>query len=179
MINKYSLFSPINFSYNCKMNCMIFTAIRRSRTVSAFSTFGGLSRRLNTANRRHLCNKVHEEASVPAHARQPGFKLPGFRPSAMDKRILLWAGRFKTHEQIPEMVSFEMIDAARNKVRVKACCLMIGMTILACMAMIFMGKEAARRNVNLTAINLEKKARWRQDAQQEQAGLPAQAEKPQ
>lgn len=38
-------------------------------------------------------------------AQKAGFKMPGYRPSEMDKKILVWSGRFKTKEQIPEFVS--------------------------------------------------------------------------
>ncbi|XP_076868785.1 protein FAM162B [Brachyhypopomus gauderio] len=152
---------------------MIFNAIRRS--------FVGPWRRavLNTVNRRQLCNKVHEEAPLPAHTQQHAFKLPGFRPSNMDKKFLIWSGRFKTVEEIPEFVSYETIDKARNKMRVRACYVMIGVTLIGCVAMIFLGKEAARHHVNLTSMNMEKKAQWRQDVQQDQLRLAAHAEKPQ
>ncbi|KAA0704745.1 Protein FAM162B [Triplophysa tibetana] len=100
-------------------------------------------------------------------AQRLGFKLPGYRPSEWDKKMLLWSKRFKTKEQIPEFVSFEMIDAARNRVRVKACYVMMGMTILACLATVISGKQAAGRNENLTSQNMEKKARWREEAQRE------------
>uniref|UniRef100_A0AAY5L9F5 Family with sequence similarity 162 member B n=1 Tax=Esox lucius TaxID=8010 RepID=A0AAY5L9F5_ESOLU len=97
-------------------------------------------------------------------APRPGFKLPGYRPSPMDQRILVWSGRYKTPDQIPDLVSFETLDAARNKLRVKACYGMIVITILACLITVIMGKRAAGRNESLTALNMEKKARWREEA---------------
>ncbi|KAK2870052.1 hypothetical protein QQF64_021994 [Cirrhinus molitorella] len=93
--------------------------------------------------------------------------------------MLVWSGRFKTAEQIPEFVSFEMIDAARNRVRVKACYVMMALTILACLAMAVSGKQAAGRNENLTTWNMEKKARWREEAQKEKEAASALAEKAQ
>ena len=38
-----------------------------------------------------------------------------------------------------------MIDAARNKVRVKACYIMMGLTIGACLFMIFLGKRVREK----------------------------------
>lgn len=38
-------------------------------------------------------------------AQKAGFKTPGYRPSEMDKKILVWSGRFKSKDQIPEFVS--------------------------------------------------------------------------
>lgn len=36
---------------------------------------------------------------------------------------------------------YEMLDAARNKVRVKVAYLMMGVTILACLSMVYLGKQ--------------------------------------
>ncbi|KAM8964159.1 protein FAM162B [Lycaon pictus] len=92
------------------------------------------------------------------------------KPSQFDKRILLWTGRFKAMEDIPPRIPPEMIDAARNKARVKACYIMIGLTIIACFAVIASAKRAAERHESLTSWNLAKKAKWR-----EEAALAAQA----
>ncbi|XP_077626998.1 protein FAM162B, partial [Crocuta crocuta] len=87
-----------------------------------------------------------------------------YKPSQLDKKILLWTGRFKTMEDIPSRIPPEMIDAARNKARVKACYIMIGLTIIACFAVIASAKRAAERHESLTSWNLAKKAKWREEA---------------
>uniref|UniRef100_A0A3Q0SRE0 Family with sequence similarity 162 member A n=1 Tax=Amphilophus citrinellus TaxID=61819 RepID=A0A3Q0SRE0_AMPCI len=114
---------------------------------------------------RGMCDKLQEPkaASSPATPPRPLFRVPGYRPSEMDKKMLIWSGRFKTVDQIPETVSFEMIDAARNRIRVKAAYVMMAATIGACMVMVFMGKRALARNETLTALNIEKKAKWREE----------------
>ncbi|XP_049627333.1 protein FAM162B [Suncus etruscus] len=86
------------------------------------------------------------------------------KPSQFDKKILLWTGRFKAMEDIPLRVPPEMIDAARNKARVKACYIMIGLTIIACFAVIASAKRAVERHESLTSWNLAKKAKWREEA---------------
>nr|XP_012609315.1 protein FAM162B isoform X1 [Microcebus murinus] len=96
--------------------------------------------------------------------------LAQHRPSQFDKKILLWTGRFKSMEEIPPQVPPEMIDAARNKARVKVCYIMIGLTIIACFAVIASAKRAVERHESLTSWNLAKKAKWR-----EEAALAAQA----
>ncbi|XP_008565971.1 PREDICTED: protein FAM162B [Galeopterus variegatus] len=92
------------------------------------------------------------------------------RPSQFDKKILLWTGRFKSMDEIPPWVPPEMIDAARNKARVKVCYIMIGLTIIACFAVIASAKRAVERHESLTSWNLAKKAKLR-----EEAALAAQA----
>ncbi|XP_004630340.1 protein FAM162B [Octodon degus] len=86
------------------------------------------------------------------------------KPSQLDKRILLWTGRFKSLEEIPARVPPEMIDVARNKARVKVCYIMIGLTVIACFVVIASAKRAAERHESLTRWNLAKKAKWREEA---------------
>ncbi|KGL82932.1 Protein FAM162B, partial [Tinamus guttatus] len=93
-----------------------------------------------------------------------------YKPSKFDKKILLWTGRFKTEDEIPPRIPPQMLDKARNKARVKACYIMIGLSIVACFAVIASAKKAAARHESLTSWNLAKKAKWR-----EEAALAAQA----
>ncbi|KAJ7406708.1 G-protein coupled receptor family C group 6 member A [Willisornis vidua] len=90
--------------------------------------------------------------------------VASYKPSKFDKKILLWTGRFKTEEEIPLRIPPEMLDKARNKARVKACYIMIGLSIVACFAVIASAKKAAARHESLTSWNLAKKAKWREEA---------------
>ncbi|XP_020385057.2 protein FAM162B-like [Rhincodon typus] len=100
-------------------------------------------------------------------------KVPGYRPTKFDRKILLWSGRFKNEEDIPGIVSFEMLNAARNRARVKTCYIMIGLTILACFATIASGKQAAERHESLVSRNRAKKAKWKEEAEREQTAAVA------
>ncbi|KAM6433064.1 protein FAM162B [Rhynochetos jubatus] len=107
-----------------------------------------------------------EPARSPAatRAEQAHKVVASHKPSKFDKKILLWTGRFKTEEEIPLRIPPEMLDRARNKARVKACYIMIGLSIVACFAVIASAKKAAARHESLTSWNLAKKAKWRQEA---------------
>nr|XP_060609215.1 protein FAM162B [Anolis sagrei ordinatus] len=95
-------------------------------------------------------------------------KVPGgHKPSTFDKKILLWTGRFKREDEIPLRIPPEMLDAARNKARVKACYIMIGLTIVGCFVVVVSAKRAVERHESLTSWNLAKKAKWRQEAASE------------
>ncbi|XP_042303661.1 protein FAM162A-like [Sceloporus undulatus] len=100
------------------------------------------------------------------------FKVPGHKPTDREKKILLWTGRYKKAEDIPETVSFEMIEAAKNKIRVQISYLMITLTILGCIVMVITGKQAVGRHESLTSQNMEKKARWREEAAQSASAKP-------
>uniref|UniRef100_A0A3Q2VSX2 Family with sequence similarity 162 member A n=1 Tax=Haplochromis burtoni TaxID=8153 RepID=A0A3Q2VSX2_HAPBU len=122
----------------------------RSR-LSIGSLLGQRRHVIQTWSHRGMCNKLQgtkaeSPPAAPAHEPRPAFRLPGYRPSDMDKKMLIWSGRFKSADQIPETVSFEMIDAARNKIRVKAAYVMMAATIGACMIMVFLGKRVRIMN---------------------------------
>ncbi|XP_048868086.1 protein FAM162B [Brienomyrus brachyistius] len=154
---------------------MILSTIHRSRIAFRTLIVQGHIPAPRFRGQRRLCSRTQETAKPPANEAQPGtpaaaqpvFRVPGHKPTDFDKKILMWAGRFKTKEQIPNMVSMEMIEAARNKVRVKVCYLMIVTTIIGCLVMAISGKQAAARHESLTSWNMERKARWKQEAQQE------------
>uniref|UniRef100_A0A8B9VAU3 Family with sequence similarity 162 member B n=1 Tax=Anas zonorhyncha TaxID=75864 RepID=A0A8B9VAU3_9AVES len=101
-----------------------------------------------------------EPQGCPRGAESPSDQN-GYKPSKFDRKILLWTGRFKTEEEIPPRIPPEMLDRARNKARVKACYIMIGLSIVACFAVI---ASAAARHESLTSLNLAKKAKWREEA---------------
>lgn len=166
---------------------MFFNQINGVRSLNLFRSFAGQFLRrpagiktdsaVAQSAQRRFCSKPAsaETGSQPQAVQGTGgvaathssFKVPGYRPSDFDKKLLIWTGRFKRKEDIPEQVSFEMIDAARNKVRVKACYGMIILSIVACIGMVILGKDAAGRHENLTAQNMEKKARYREEARKE------------
>ncbi|KAH0622254.1 hypothetical protein JD844_024393 [Phrynosoma platyrhinos] len=128
------------------------------------------------------CTGQHQNPETKSSA-EKSYKVPGgYKPSTFDKKILLWTGRFKTEDEIPLRISPEMLDAARNKARVKACYIMIGLTIVGCFAVILSAKrlfglksdcyykvvalllQAVQRHESLTSWNLAKKAKWREEA---------------
>ncbi|XP_061861713.1 protein FAM162A [Colius striatus] len=119
---------------------------------------------------RRLCIKPQKE-STPQPSR-PTLRVPGHKPTDWEKRFLLWAGHFKTPEEIPETVSIETIRAAKTTLRVKFSYVMIALTILGCIIMVIRGKQAVKRHESLTSINLEKKAQWREQ------GAPSTSDKP-
>ncbi|KAM8976939.1 protein FAM162A [Pelodytes ibericus] len=116
-------------------------------------------------SRRWLCAKPEE-----AKPKAPGvsFKVPGHKPSEFEKKILVWGGRYKKQEDIPDIVSYDMVDGAKSRVRVKFAVLMMALTVVGCIVMVISGKKAAGRHESLTTFNREKKARLREEAQKEE-----------
>ncbi|XP_067852719.1 protein FAM162B-like [Heptranchias perlo] len=131
---------------------------------------------------RSLCTRVTKDGALkgtdpalPTSAPEvahSAYKLQGRIPTTYDKKVLLWTGRFKSEQDIPEMVSIEMLYAARNKIRVKICYIMIGVSVLACLAMVVSGKKALKRQETLTKLNLEKKAQLKSQFEREHEMVP-------
>uniref|UniRef100_A0A8D2AXN2 Protein FAM162A n=1 Tax=Sciurus vulgaris TaxID=55149 RepID=A0A8D2AXN2_SCIVU len=109
-----------------------------------------------------FCTKPQENPKVPSN--KYSHRVPLHKPTDWERKILIWSGRFKKEDEIPETISFEMLDAAKNKIRVKVSYIMIALTVAGCILMIIEGKKAAKRNESLTSLNLEKKARLREEA---------------
>lgn len=109
-----------------------------------------------------FCTKPQESPKAPTQSYR--HRVPLHKPTDFEKKILLWSGRFKKEEEIPETISFEMLDAAKNKLRVKVSYLMIALTVAGCIYMVIEGKKAAKRHESLTSLNLERKARLREEA---------------
>uniref|UniRef100_A0A452G0B0 Protein FAM162A n=1 Tax=Capra hircus TaxID=9925 RepID=A0A452G0B0_CAPHI len=133
----------------------------RSYERDAFSSLR-LTRNSDLKRTNGFCSKPQESPKPPTHTYS--HRVPLHKPTDWEKKILIWSGRFKKEDEIPETVSFEMLDAAKNKVRVKISYVMIALTVAGCVLMIIEGKKAARRNETLTSLNLEKKARLREEA---------------
>ncbi|KAL4624716.1 protein FAM162A [Arapaima gigas] len=153
---------------------MMLSAVNRSRGAGGALLALWRLRAPQAGGQRQLCIKPQEEGSKQQPSIPPVkdsahsiHRITGYRPSEFDKKILIWSGRFKSKDQVPEMVSMEMMDMARNKVRVKACYAMMFATLVACAGMVVLGKKAAARHESLTSWNMEKKARWRGEAQQQ------------
>ncbi|XP_069462738.1 protein FAM162B isoform X4 [Ambystoma mexicanum] len=142
---------------------------------------GPLERALPVLHRSPLhaageCSLLPTESGQRA-GRDPNKRseLPPYQPSNFDKKVLLWTRRFKSEDDIPATIPIEMMTAARNKARIKVCYVMIGLTIIACFAVVVSAKKAAARHESLTSLNLAKKAKWRQEAQEKHDSEEAEA----
>ncbi|NXJ26192.1 F162B protein, partial [Dicrurus megarhynchus] len=65
----------------------------------------------------------------------------------------------------------EVVNTARNIVRIKVCYIMIALTVLGCVTMIITGKEmsfAVKKDQMLLRVNTEKKAKWRVEVEKDQ-----------
>uniref|UniRef100_A0AC11EKE4 Family with sequence similarity 162 member A n=1 Tax=Ovis aries TaxID=9940 RepID=A0AC11EKE4_SHEEP len=123
----------------------------RSYERDAFSSLR-LTRNSDLKRKNGFCSKPQESPKPPTHTYS--HRVPLHKPTDWEKKILIWSGRFKKEDEIPETVSFEMLDAAKNKVRVKISYVMIALTVAGCVLMIIEGKKILDPQV-LTAVELD------------------------
>ncbi|NXP31781.1 F162B protein, partial [Leiothrix lutea] len=93
------------------------------------------------------------------------------RTTNFDKKVLAWSGHFKREEDILRHISSEVLDTARNIVRIKVCYITIALTVLGCVTLIITGKElsaAMKKDQRLLRVNTEKKAKWRAEVEKGQ-----------
>ncbi|XP_077303313.1 protein FAM162B-like [Lithobates pipiens] len=89
------------------------------------------------------------------------------KPTDFDKKVLVWAGRYKRRENVPEYVSVEAIANARGKLRIRICMAMIVGTLTGCLLMVWSGKKAVKEEQTLLQRNIERKAKWKEEVKKE------------
>ncbi|XP_043205481.1 UPF0389 protein GA21628-like isoform X2 [Amphibalanus amphitrite] len=78
------------------------------------------------------------------------------RAQYIDKKSLVWDKRYKSVEDVPEMLPYQTIVQARNRFRIRANLVMIGLTVMAALAMVYTGKERARAGDTVEKRTLER-----------------------
>lgn len=73
----------------------------------------------------------------------------------LEKRFLVWTGKYKTIEEVPAFVGQHVMERARNRMRIRIANGMIAATIVGCIIMVYLGKRDARMGVSLQQQNLD------------------------
>nr|CAI5855954.1 unnamed protein product [Callosobruchus analis] len=77
------------------------------------------------------------------------------KPNNLEKKFLVWTGKYKTVDEIPPFVSQVAMERCRNRMRIKIANYMMAATAIGCFAMVFIGKRDAKRGETVTKQNLE------------------------
>ncbi|XP_068148710.1 UPF0389 protein GA21628 [Drosophila tropicalis] len=81
--------------------------------------------------------------------------IKNHQPNNLEKRFLVWCGKYKTEADVPSFVSQDEMERCRNKMRIRLANVMIGLTIVGCAISVYSGKQAAKRGDSVTKQNLE------------------------
>lgn len=113
---------------------------------------------------------VQETAtSAPkAEASRPAAYVGNYRKlDNLEKKFLVWTGKYKTIADVPDSVSVDVIEKARNRIRIRAANYMIGLTIIGCVIFVISGKEAAKRGESVKKMNLDWHKQIKEEAKAE------------
>ncbi|KAK4307061.1 hypothetical protein Pmani_021153 [Petrolisthes manimaculis] len=80
-------------------------------------------------------------------------RLTDHRASYLEKRILVWGGKYKSVDEVPDFVSQDSLDRAQNKARIKINLMMVAATLLACLTMVYSGKRAQEAGESVVKMN--------------------------
>ncbi|RXG71497.1 hypothetical protein Avbf_02114 [Armadillidium vulgare] len=81
--------------------------------------------------------------------------LTELKVGKFEKLLLVWGGKYKKMEDVPNLVNQSVLEKARNKARVKISIGMIVATLIGCIIMVISGKRAAERGETISKINAD------------------------
>ncbi|XP_011214488.1 UPF0389 protein CG9231 [Bactrocera dorsalis] len=88
-------------------------------------------------------------------SQETGKTIHGHTPNNLEKRFLVWSGKYKSIEEVPSFVSYDVMERSRNKVRIRVANIMIALTVLGCCLMVYSGKQAAKSGDSVVKQNLD------------------------
>ncbi|KAH8295761.1 hypothetical protein KR018_007765 [Drosophila ironensis] len=94
--------------------------------------------------------------------------IKNHEPNNLERKMLVWSGKYKSPAEVPNFVSQEEMERCRNKMRIRLANIMIGLTAIGCAIMIYSGKQAAKRGESVSKMNLE----WHKQFNDEGANAP-------
>ncbi|XP_041631290.1 UPF0389 protein CG9231-like [Drosophila kikkawai] len=92
--------------------------------------------------------------------------IKNHEPNNLERRMLVWTGKYKSQGEVPNFVSQDEMERCRNKMRIRLANIMIALTAVGCAIMVYSGKQAAKRGESVSQMNLE----WHKQFKEPQAG---------
>ncbi|KAK9695596.1 Protein of unknown function (DUF1075) [Popillia japonica] len=85
----------------------------------------------------------------------------------LEKRFLVWTKKYKTVEEVPNLVPAETVEKARNRMRIRIANIMMAATLVACILVSMSGKRARDRGESLLQQNLDWHKAVKEEAEKE------------
>jgi len=98
-------------------------------------------------------------------------------PNSLEKRMLVWVGKYKTTDEVPSYVNQDVMEKARNRFRIRLANIMMAMTAIGCFIMVWSGKSAAERGETVQKMNLDWHAEYNEKSRAEAEAKVAQKTK--
>uniref|UniRef100_A0A1L8DUT2 Protein with signal anchor n=1 Tax=Nyssomyia neivai TaxID=330878 RepID=A0A1L8DUT2_9DIPT len=106
-------------------------------------------------------------ADTPGDAKKPQVSMSqAYKPDNFERRLLVWAKKYKSIEDVPNYVSREEMEKSRSKARIRISNYMIVATLVGCIIMVYSGKQAAERGDTVSKINRD----WHESFKEQKKG---------
>lgn len=105
------------------------------------------------ASKKEISPTVTTKQSSSGTSSEGRMGLIDHRVGKLDKFILVWGGRYKTVAEVPDRVSLDALELARNKARIKINIMMCVATVFGCIAMVYSGKKAREAGESVVKMN--------------------------
>lgn len=99
---------------------------------------------LSTENRLTTLVRYNHDLNRPTH-----------KVNNLEKRFLVWTGKYKSVDEVPDRVNQNVVERARNRMRIRIANYMMAATIIGCLLMVYSGKRAAQKGESVAKQNLE------------------------
>ncbi|KAJ3664960.1 hypothetical protein Zmor_000488 [Zophobas morio] len=97
----------------------------------------------------------HSSSVTSARHQSSKLDSKSHRVDNLEKRFLVWTGKYKSVAEVPTFVEQNVVERARNRMRIRIANYMMAATALACVVMVYFGKQAAQRGDSVAKQNLE------------------------
>ncbi|XP_050508811.1 UPF0389 protein CG9231 [Diabrotica virgifera virgifera] len=71
----------------------------------------------------------------------------------LEKKFLVWTGKYKNVAEVPPYVTQSTMERCRNRMRIKIANYMMAATAVGCLAMVYLGKQDAKKGKTLSQEN--------------------------
>uniref|UniRef100_A0A1L8DUS0 Protein with signal anchor n=1 Tax=Nyssomyia neivai TaxID=330878 RepID=A0A1L8DUS0_9DIPT len=113
---------------------------------------------------------------TPGDAKKPQVSMSqAYKPDNFERRLLVWAKKYKSIEDVPNYVSREEMEKSRSKARIRISNYMIVATLVGCIIMVYSGKQAAERGDTVSKINRDWHANLKEQKREEDQAAIAKA----
>ncbi|XP_011194404.1 UPF0389 protein CG9231 [Zeugodacus cucurbitae] len=100
-------------------------------------------------------------------SQQTGKAIHSHIPNNLEKRFLVWSGKYKSLDQVPSHVSHDVMERCRNRIRIRVANIMIALTVLGCCIMVYSGKQAAKSGDSVVKQNLDWHKKYNEESKKE------------
>lgn len=94
-------------------------------------------------------------AGTRSYSSDPSNLSASHQVTGIEKRLLVWAGKYKTIEEVPAFVSHSLIQTVRNRMRIRIANYMMAGTAIGCLLMVYLGKQDVKAGKSLQRENME------------------------